>query len=69
MSNQERVFSGYKLAKHLLQVGLAVILLGCGVMALIVALFIFVQDPEEAEWCEEHMPEASQTECFAAMGW
>ena len=63
------VSSGYKLAKHLLQVGFAVILLGCGVMALIVALFIFVQDPEEAEWCEEHMPEASRTECFAAMGW
>lgn len=63
------VSSGYKLAKRLLQVGLAVILLGFGVMALIVAFFIFVQDPEEAEWCEEHMPDASRTECFAAMGW
>ena len=69
MSNQKKVFSGYKLAQHLLQVGLSGLLLGFGVMALIVALFIFVQDPEEAEWCEEHMPEASRTECFAAMGW
>ena len=69
MSNQETVFSGYRLAKHLLQVGLAVILLGCGVMALVVALFIFVQDPEEAEWCAEYMPEASSSECAAEAGW
>jgi len=69
MSNPERVFSGYKLAKHLLQVGLAMLLLGGGVLALIVALFIFVQDPEKAEWCEEHMPQASRSECAAAAGW
>tara|TARA_B100000963_G_C22297134_1_gene524016 strand:- start:269 stop:478 length:210 start_codon:yes stop_codon:yes gene_type:complete len=69
MTFQETVFIGYKLAKHLIQVGLSGLLLGCGVMAIIMALFIFLQDPEKEEWCEEHLPEASRSECAAAAGW
>ena len=63
-------------AKDLFRGLFTVIFLGVctfGILLVLVVFLISTDSSEEAleraEWCAEYMPEASRSECFAAMGW
>ena len=60
--------------KDLFKGMLTVILLGvCSFSILLIVVFILfnnsVERGEQAEWCAEYMPEATDSECAAEAGW